>query len=93
MFQPTTAVHDVIMINDSPPIKQHPYRLNPSKLKHLRDEVQYMLDNDIIEPSNSSPCILVPKTDGTYRFVTDFEKHFSDIPKNDPCHSARSCRL
>ena len=81
----TAAVHDVVVINDSPPIKQHPYRLNPIKLKHLRDEVQYMLDNDIIEPSTSqwsSPCILVPKPDGTYRFVTDFRK-VNSVTKSD----------
>ena len=59
----TAAEHDVI-ITTTEPIRQHPYRLNPIKLKHLRDEIQYMLENDIIEPSTSgwsSPCILVPK--------------------------------
>ena len=62
------AYHDVI-IGDVSPIKQHPYRLNPIKLESLRSEVQYMLENDIIEHSSSdwsSPCILVPKPDGTY---------------------------
>ena len=40
-------------------------------------EIQYMLDNDIIEPCSSpwsSPCLLVPKPDGSSRFVTDFRK-------------------
>ena len=35
-----------------------------------------MLENDIIEPSNSdfsSPSMLVSKPDGTYRFVTNFK--------------------
>ena len=90
----TAAEHDVI-ITTSEPIRQHPYRLNPIKLKYLRDEIQYMLDNDIIEPSTSgwsSPCILVPKSDGSYRFVTDFRKvnavSKSDsypIPRIDDC--------
>ena len=90
----TAAEHDVI-VTTSEPIRQHPYRLNPIKLKYLRDEIQYMLDNDIIEPSTSgwsSPCILVPKSDGSYRFVTDFRKvnavSKSDsypIPRIDDC--------
>ena len=36
-----------------------------------------MLENSIIEPSKSkwsSPCILIPKPDGSFRFVTDFRK-------------------
>ena len=56
--------HDVI-VEDSKPIKQHPYRMNPLKQKYLQDEVKYLLENDLIEPSQSnysSPCILVPKS-------------------------------
>lgn len=57
-----TAFHDVLE-GDALTIKEHPYRLNPIKLQYLRREVQYMFDNDNIEPSKSnwsSPCILVP---------------------------------
>ena len=49
----TTAImHDVDVSNASP-CKQHPYRMNPSKLKNLSEEIEYMLHNDIIEPSSS----------------------------------------
>ena len=56
--------HDVEFIDDSKPVKQG-YRMNPVKQQILREEVQYLLDNDFIEPSQSewsSPCILVKKT-------------------------------
>ena len=55
--------HDV-NVEDSQPVKQHPYRMNPTKQKYLKEEIQYLLNNDFIEPSQSewsSPCILVPK--------------------------------
>ena len=58
-------------------IKEHLYRVNPIKLEKLRQEVQYMLDKDIIEPSQSSwasPCILVPKPNGSIRYCTDYRK-------------------
>jgi hypothetical protein len=78
--------HDVILENDTP-IKQHPYRMNPEKQKYLRAEIQYLLDNDFIELSNSnysSPCILVPKANssGTYRMCTDYRK-INSITKSD----------
>jgi hypothetical protein len=88
------AVHDVD-VGDARPVKQHSYRMNPVKLGHLRKEVDYMLENDIIEPSHSewsSPCLLVPKPDGSFRFCTDFRKvnalSRSDsypIPRIDDC--------
>ena len=41
----------------------------------MREEINYIIENDIIEPSNSdfsSPSMLVSKPYGTYRFVTNF---------------------
>ena len=69
-------------VGDATPIKQHPYHVNPNKLKFLRKEVEYMLEHGIIEPSQSewsSPCILVPKKDG---ICTDFHKANS-VTKGD----------
>ena len=71
-----SAEHD-LDIGKSTPIKQHPYRVNPIKAEQLQKEIDYMLKHDIIEPCQSawsSPCILVPKPDGSLRFVTDFRK-------------------
>ena len=73
--------HDVIE-EDSKPIKQHPYRMNPLKQKYLQDEVRYLLENEFIEPSQSnynSPCILVPKSNGTEK-TNSFP-----IPRIDDC--------
>ena len=64
-------------IEGSKPIKKHPYRMNPMKLQYLRQEVEYLLGNDFIELSQSdwsSPCILVPKPDETFRMCTDYRK-------------------
>ena len=68
--------HDV-EVGNATPIKQHPYRVNPLKLVVMRQKIAYMLQNDLIEISNSewsSPCVLIPKPDGTYRFCTDFRR-------------------
>ena len=70
------AKHDVD-VGNAKPIKQHPYRCGPVKQSLMEKEIQYMKENDIIEESNSSwssPCILVPKSDGSVRFCTDFRK-------------------
>ena len=77
--------HDVELIDGSKPVKQHPYRINPVKQQILREEVQYLLENDFIEPSQSgwsSPCILVPKGDGTFCMCTDYHKANS-VTKTD----------
>ena len=71
----TTAIQHDVDVGDDTPCKQHPYRMNPSRLQHLTKEVEYMLHNGIIEPSSSewsSPCVLVSKPDGSYRFYKDF---------------------
>ena len=65
-------------VGDSVPIKQHPSRVSSMTKELLDKEVQYMLKNEIIieeSKSNwSSPCILVPKHEGGFRFCTDFRK-------------------
>lgn len=74
--QTRVMCHD-IDVGDANPIKQHAYRVNPQKRKLFQQEVKYMLDTGLIEPIHSawnSPCLLVPKADGTFRFCTDFRK-------------------
>jgi len=54
-------------------------------MEYLKAEIDYMLENRIIEPSFSdwsSPCILVPKPDGTFHFCTDFRK-LNTVTKTD----------
>ena len=60
--------------------------MNPVKLQYLREMIQYLLDNDFIEPSQSdwsSPCILVPKSDGTFRMCTDYYRRVNSVTKTD----------
>jgi hypothetical protein len=81
----TPLIYHDVDVGNSRPIKQHPYRLNPSKQEHLTKEINYLLENDLIEPSKSnwsSPCILVSKSDGTYRFCTDYRK-VNTVTKTD----------
>ena len=43
----------------------------------MKQEVDYLLKHDLAEPSKSpwsSPCILVPKPDGSSRLCTDYRK-------------------
>jgi len=61
----------------------------------MESEIKYMLEHDMTELSNSkwsSPCILVPKPNGSYYFCTDFHKLNSvtlidsfPIPRIDDC--------
>ncbi|KAK8398203.1 hypothetical protein O3P69_003840 [Scylla paramamosain] len=58
--------HDVD-VKGAPPIRQPPYRLNAEKREVLRQEVQRLLEQGLIEPSLSpwaSPVVMVPKSNG-----------------------------
>lgn len=70
---------------ESDPIKQRPYRVSPAIQQKIDEEIRTMLENDIIEPSTSawsSPVLLVPKKDGSYRFCIDFRK-LNKVTKRD----------
>jgi transposase InsO family protein len=69
--------HDIELTANCRPIRQSPYRENPSKRERVKKQVNYLLDKDMIEPASSewsSPCVIVPKSDGTDRFCVDFRK-------------------
>ncbi len=74
--QTTVLKHD-IKVSNSAPIKQHAFRVNMMKRSVMRAEVDYLVENGLAVSSCSpwsSPCLLVPKPDGTYRFCTDYRK-------------------
>ncbi len=74
--QTNVLKHD-IEVNEHPPIKQNAYRVNPAKRKIIESEVKYLVENGLAVPSSSawsSPCLLVPKPDGSHRFCTDYRK-------------------
>ena len=51
--------------------------MSPGKRRILKEEVQFLLQHGLAEPSNSewaSPCVLVPKPDGSFRLCTDYRK-------------------
>ena len=81
----TTLLEHDVEIENSPPVKQCPYRLNPVKNSIVDAEVKYMMDNDLIEASNSpwsSPVVLVKKEDGKSRLCFDYRK-LNSITKTD----------
>lgn len=82
--QTTILTHD-IDVGQFLPIKQNPYRVNPFKRDVMRREVDYLLQHGFATPSQSpwsSPCLLVPKADLSFRFCTDYRK-VNNITKPD----------
>ncbi|XP_068229856.1 uncharacterized protein [Palaemon carinicauda] len=72
-----TIQHDIVIESGVTPIRQTYYRMVGKKLDSLKQEVQYLLDNDLAEPSTSpwaSPCLLVPKPNNQLRLCTDYRK-------------------
>uniref|UniRef100_A0A3B3H3T2 Gypsy retrotransposon integrase-like protein 1 n=1 Tax=Oryzias latipes TaxID=8090 RepID=A0A3B3H3T2_ORYLA len=91
----TSVLEHDIDVGDALPVKQHPYRINPEKRRIMQQEVSYMLQHGIAQPSSSpwsSPCLLVEKSDKSPRFCTDFRKVNSftkpdcfPLPRLDDC--------
>lgn len=50
----TNVLEHDIEVEDSSPVKQHAYRVNPDKRARLKSQVEYMLANGIAEPSSSA---------------------------------------
>ena len=91
----TNLIEHDIEIQESRPIKQRPYRADPIKQEQIKKEIAYMKENGIIENSSSpwsSPCLVVPKADGSSRLCTDFRKvNDVTIPDNYPLPRIADC--
>ncbi|XP_066964237.1 uncharacterized protein [Macrobrachium rosenbergii] len=73
----TKVKHDVVLEPNTKPIRQSFYRVSHRHLPILKQEVEYLLEHNLAKPSTSpwaSPCILVRKTNNTYRMCTDYRK-------------------
>ncbi len=73
----TTVLQHDINVENATSIKQHAYRVNVAKRAAMRGEVDYLLKHGLAKSSCNpwnSPCLLVPKSDGTARFCTDYLK-------------------
>jgi hypothetical protein len=91
----TDLVKHSIDTGNARPIKT-PYRPPTFAKRAIIDEnLDKMLENDIIEPSNSpwaSPVVLTKKKDGTHRFCVDLRK-LNDVTRKDayPLPNIQDC--
>ena len=73
----TDLVTHKIYTENVPPIRSRPYSVAPTEQAFIKDEIQRMLDNGLIRPSNSpwtSPVVLVKKKNGNVRFCVDYRR-------------------
>lgn len=91
----TNVLQHDINVGSAVPIKQHAYRLNVTKRQAMRKEVDYLLENNLATHSSSpwsSPCLLVPKQDNTYRFCTDYRRvNAVTVPDSFPLPRIDDC--
>jgi len=72
---------------DATSCKQHPYQINPLKLQVIQKEIDYMLENGIIEHSNSdwsSPCVLYGISESSMQLQCT-KTDLYPIPRIDNC--------
>ncbi|GJT37920.1 putative reverse transcriptase domain-containing protein [Tanacetum coccineum] len=75
---PTRQVEfQIDLIPGVAPVTREPYRLAPSKMKELSDQLQELSDKGFIRPSSSpwgAPVLFVKKKDGSFRMCIEYRE-------------------
>ncbi|GKC18955.1 putative reverse transcriptase domain-containing protein, partial [Tanacetum coccineum] len=75
---PTRQVEfQIDLIPDAAPIARAPYRLAPSEMKELSDQLQELFDKGFIRPSSSpwgAPVLFVKKKGGSFRMCINYQE-------------------
>ncbi|GKA84623.1 putative reverse transcriptase domain-containing protein, partial [Tanacetum coccineum] len=75
---PTRQVEfHIDLVPGAAPVARAPYRLAPSKMKELADQLQELSDKGFIRPSSSpwgAPVLFVKKKDGSFRMCIDYQE-------------------
>ncbi|GJY30433.1 putative reverse transcriptase domain-containing protein, partial [Tanacetum coccineum] len=68
---------DIDLIPGVAPVARAPYRLAPSEMKELSEQLQELSDKGFIRPSSSpwgAPVLFVKKKDGSFRMCIDYRE-------------------
>ena len=81
----TTKIYHQIHTEGAQPVRQQVRRISPTQRGEVKDLLQGMMSQDVIQPSSSpwaSPVVLVKKKNGSIRFCIDYRK-FNAVTRKD----------
>ncbi|GJU11176.1 putative nucleotidyltransferase, ribonuclease H [Tanacetum coccineum] len=70
-------LEEIDLIPGAAPVARAPYRLAPSEMKELSDQLKELSDKGFIRPSSSpwgAPVLFVKKKDGSFRMCIDYRE-------------------
>ncbi|GKG03574.1 hypothetical protein Tco_0311210 [Tanacetum coccineum] len=75
---PTRQVEfQIDLVPGAAPVARAPYRLAPSEMKELSEQLKELSDKGFIRPSSSpwgAPVLFVKKNDGSFRMCIDYQE-------------------